>query len=291
MYQLIGTLCSKDVCEPKKTNILLSQMHTVNSDLKQHFKDFRLLLQQELIERCRRNPKYSLRAFARALGIGPSALSDMLNGKRAITKASIERLGLALGLNLSELSQYTNNINKNQLSSLAFEQITLDTFAIISDWYHYAILELMKVKNFKNDLAWLTKSLGITKSEANAAVERLLRVGLIKVDKKGKWIDSSSGFSTNIAGSSITSAANKKLQKQVLEKSLWALETLPPSVRNHTSMTMPINPNKLPEAIERIKEFRREMCQFLENDSNLLEVYNLAISLYPISNCNSGEKL
>src|SRR5262249_20161371 len=151
------------------------------------------------------NPRYSLRAFAKALGIGPSALSDMLNGKRTITRTMKERLGLAMGLPLDEIRKYQNAHeahSKTQLQNerkniLDFQQLTLDTFAIISDWYHYAILELMKVHSFKGDTTWISKSLGITKSEANAAVERLMRVGLIKVSDQGRWVDTSNGFSTN----------------------------------------------------------------------------------------------
>ncbi len=251
-------------------------------------KDFRLFLQRELVERCRRNPKYSLRAFAKSLGIVPSALSDMLNGKRTITPASIQRLGLALGLNLSEVRSFTEG--RKAKPSQDFQQLTLDTFAIISDWYHYAILELMKVKGFKSDLNWIARALGISKSEVNAAFERLCRVGLIAVDKRGRWRDTSGGFSTNIIDSNITSAGNKKLQRQFLEMSIKALEHLPPQVRNHTSMTMPINPKKLPEAIARIKDFRRELCEFLENEKDLKEVYNLSISLYPLSN-TTGENI
>lgn len=264
-------------------------METQSLYIKFNANDFRLLLQQELIERCRKNPKYSLRAFAQALGIVPSALSDMMNGKRTITKASIEKLGLALGMNLSEVQKYTQGVI--QKSTQDYQQLTMDTYAIIADWYHYAILELMKLKGFKKDLVWIARALNISKGEANAAFERLCRVGLIKVDKKGRWIDTSSGFSTNIEDSNLTSAANRKLQKQILEMSTKALETLSPKVRNHTSMTMAINPKKLPIAIEKIKEFRRELAEFLENDKDITEVYHLAISLFPASNTNFGENL
>ncbi|OQW48824.1 MAG: hypothetical protein A4S09_13580 [Proteobacteria bacterium SG_bin7] len=264
-------------------------METQSSNFKTTSNDFRLLLQRELIERCRKNPKYSLRAFAKALGIVPSALSDMLNGKRTITPASIERLGLALGLELSEVKKYVKG--QTPTADQNYQQLTMDTYAIISDWYHYAILELMKIKTFKSDRAWIARCLGITKSEVNAAFERLCRVDLIRVDKKGNWIDTSNGFSTNIENSNLTSAANKRLQKQILEMSIQALETLSPKVRNHTSMTMPVNPKKLPIAIEKIKKFRRDLCELLENDRDISEVYQLAISLFPITNTNIGEKI
>jgi len=257
--------------------------------------DFRLYLQDELLRRCQKNPKYSLRAFAKVLGIGPSALSDILNNKRSLTEPMKIRLGLAIGLKIEELAQYKSNSKKglkqlsNSVDRKEFQQITLDTYAIISDWYHYAILELIRVKTFKTDLSWIAKVLGITKSEANIAVERLQRVGLLDITEKGKWIDrSADGLATNINGN-LTSVASKKLQKQVLEKSIQALAEVPIEKRNHTSGTFAMNPDDLPMAIEQIKKFRRKIGRQLESNPNLKQIYQLGISLYPVTNIEENE--
>ena len=110
--------------------------------------DFRLYLQSVLVERCRKNSGYSLRAFARSLGIVSSALSDILNRRRPITEKMKVRLGLALGLNLEDLNNFKSDrsigARENSIDK-SYRQISHDTFAIISDWYHYAILELMLV--------------------------------------------------------------------------------------------------------------------------------------------------
>jgi uncharacterized protein (TIGR02147 family) len=246
--------------------------------------NFRIFLQQELVGRCQKNPKYSLRAFAKALSVGPSALSDMLNGKRTITKNMTERLGLALGLSPDHIEAFFRDEFPSDFDSdkAIYRQHTLDTFAIISDWYHYAILALMRVKDFKPTSAWVAKSLGISKPEANLAIERLVRVGLLRKEKDGKWLDTTGGFSTNINGN-LTSAANKKLQKQILELAIKALEEVPSELRDYTSMTMAIDPKYLPEAVEKIKKFRRGLAQFLEERSEPTAVYNLGISLYPLT--------
>lgn len=252
--------------------------------------NFRLLLQGELIERCQRNPKYSLRSFAKFLRVSPSALSDMLNGKRNVTLASIEKLGLALGLSLFEIAQF-QQVQRSDSSRkilpvkslISFQQISLDQFSLISDWYHYAILELMKVKGFKNDPRWIAKKLGVNLIEIKAAIDRLIRLELIQVTDENQWVDTSGGFSTSIVDSNFTDAASRKLQRQILEISLQALESLSPKVRNHTSMTMAINAKDMSKAIEKIKTFRREMSELLENTKNTNEVYQLAVSFFPLT--------
>ena len=45
-------------------------------------------------------------------------------------------------------------------------------------------------------------------------------------------------------------------------------------------MTMAIYPKKLPMAKTMIRDFREQLCQYLETD-NKTEVYELAIQLFP----------
>lgn len=51
---------------------------------------FRYWLQRQFAERCKKNPRYSLRAFARFLSMDPSSLSQILSGKRSVSKKKIQ---------------------------------------------------------------------------------------------------------------------------------------------------------------------------------------------------------
>ncbi len=242
--------------------------------------DFRLVLQQAFVERCRKNPSYSLRAFAKALGVDASPLSAILRGRRPLTPKMKKRLGLALGMKLDEIKSFANLEAPSQSD---FQQITLDTYAIVSDWYHYAILELIRVRDFKPDFQYISKTLGISKTEVQIAIERLQRLGLLDIKENGQWVDTTSkGLATNITDD-LTSLASRKLQRQILEMSIKALEELPTDIRSHTSMTMAVNPEDLIEAKKRIRKFRRELCLFFERNKNPSQVYHLGISLYPVT--------
>jgi uncharacterized protein (TIGR02147 family) len=245
---------------------------------------FRIFLQQELVRRCRSNSKYSLRSFARTLDVSPSALSAILSAKRALTTKMIKRLALKLDLNLEEINQF---VSAAKTEVVTFQQVTLDTFAIISDWYHYAILELIRVKSFKPDKTWIASALGITRNEVNMATDRLERVGLLKIQTDGRWVDTSFGGNATNIERNLTSSAQRKLQKQILEMSIKALEQVPIEHREHSSITMAINPLDLPLAKEKIKAFRRELMNSLEQTSEPTQVYNLGVSLYPVTKINT----
>lgn len=258
-------------------------------------RDFRHFLQDELSARCARNSNYSLRSFAKSLSISPSALSAMIKGKRPITNKMKEKLGLKLGLSLEKIQNllaqpHGNTKNGTEtVESDLFQQITIDTFSVISELHHYALLELMKTTDFKWDSKWIAHRLGKTVSEINIAVERLERIGLLDKDDAGNLIDSTTGFSTDIR-EGLSTQAQRRFQEKSLERSIEAIRMVSIEDRDNTSMTMAINTKDLPQAKKMIKEFRRRFCGRLEENSQLNEVYQLTISFVPLSNLSGDKK-
>jgi hypothetical protein len=59
---------------------------------------YRDLLKRELESRCGRNPRYSLRAFAKDLGLSAPRLSHVLNGRFGLSRAAAEAIADKLGL-------------------------------------------------------------------------------------------------------------------------------------------------------------------------------------------------
>ncbi|MGZ8556632.1 MAG: TIGR02147 family protein [Sulfuricurvum sp.] len=238
---------------------------------------FRLWLRKEFTNRCKRNPRYSLRAFATLLDIDPSSLSQILSGKRSFSKKVILHICEKLAVVPQDLKKFgLTGPSQGDENCL---QLHLDTFAIISDWYHYAILELTEVIGFKADPAWVSKKIGISLQEAKLAIDRLKRLGLLHI--VGDSLVRSSSQVTNQSTIS-TSAAHKLLQRQIINKALLAIEECSSEEKDITSMTMAIDESHLSGARELIKQFRRDLCAFLE-DGTKTRVYNLAIQLYPLS--------
>ncbi len=245
---------------------------------------FRVKLQQELIERVNKNSRFSIRAFATQLGIESSSLSQILSGKRRLTDKMCLRLSESLGLSEKERSSLMNTT----LSARSGDRALLadDAFQVIADWYHFAILELIRVKNFKGNLRWISRVLSISHSEALAAVERLQRLNYLTIEDDGTWRDNLGSASNE--GNEYTSLAFRRLQKQILKKAIEALEQVPYKERVQSSMTMAIDKKKLPQAKEKILGFIEQMNEFLSDSPQLDDVYNLSLSLYPIS--DSKEK-
>lgn len=256
----------------------IDRSHSLQNSIAEERTIFRLWLQRQFTERCKRNSRYSLRAFANTLELDASSLSQILSGKRNLSKKGIKKICEKLSVSPKELQMF-GLIEKPNIPHVDWFQVSMDTFSAISEWYHYAILELTYVSGFKAEPKWIARKLSITTDEAKAAVERLKRLGLL-LEENGSLIKSSKKL-TNQALID-TSSAHKELQKQIVSKALLAIDECPQEEKDITSMTMAIDPKNLGQAKLLIQKFRRDLCELLE-EGNQEQVYHLGIQLYPVS--------
>lgn len=252
-------------------------------------------LQTLFMERCRSNEQYSLRAFSRNLNVPASTLSEIMNGKRPLTKTLRNKIGQALNMSQEQIEAFDAKEHGNSLKSSQevlednFRQIALDSFYIISEWYHYAILQLIKTKGFKNDPRWIGKRLNVDTDLIKTALERLKRVGILE-EIDGRLKDVTNGNTSHIK-SDFTNQQLRDYQIKILEKSIHALKTVPITHRDNTSMTMAISKEAIPFAKEEIKKFRRKLTKKLEAFAQPDEVYQMAISLIPLTEISTNEEL
>lgn len=265
----------------------------------QAHRDYRAFLKQELEVRCKRNPRYSLRCFARDLGLSSSRLSEVMTGKSGISRERAKAIGILVGLENSRLdlfcdlveAQHARSTIKRELAKkrlLKYEaphhtELQIDTFRVISDWYHYAILELTYLPGFESTSSWISSSLGISPTEARLAVERLLRLNLL-IKENGK-LRAREDFTTSTDG--VPSDAIRKFHKQLLDKALAAIEGQPTHVRNFSSVILAFDSNKYDEAVDRLKKFRRQFNHEFSATKAADGVYCLGIQFFRLSESGS----
>lgn len=248
--------------------------------------EIRKLISAEMARVRAVNPSFSLRALAKKLNLQPSALSEILNGKRLMTKKMaakvLDRLCVDPSTSAKILGGLSNRTAEktDHTEYTEFIQLNMDHYHVISDWYYFAIISLVETKGFKDDPQWIAKRLNIKVTEASTALERLERLGLLAREKSGKLKTTGVQFATS------TDIANMSLRKshhQNLELAKRSLDQDAVEMRDFSSMTMAIDPDKLPEAKRMIKEFRRKFCAFMESGKKA-EVFRICIQLFPLSN-------
>lgn len=247
--------------------------------IESNLEQIRVAIQREFIDRARKNPAYSLRAFAKYLEIDQSFLSKLLKGQRPITRELAAAIAPKLGLKINQVADIFVNGTTSLTGFLALSE---DEFELLAEWHHFAIIELSKTDEFEADPHKIGKRLGIHVEEARDAIERLVRLGFIKVGEGTfKVLSPSTTWSNNQK----TSIARKKFQRTLLEKSLEAIDHVPFEFRENGSLTVAINKSRMPEFKEKLKEVRKELSNYFQADDerNLDEVYQLTISFFPVT--------
>ena len=257
--------------------------------------DYRQIIRNEYEHRRERNPLYSMRSFARDLNLSPSRLSEVLNNKGDLSSQSILEVGARLGIpreevlalkatldlkksTSPELRQAAQAYLDNYTYKNRFLQLTDDTFKILADWYHFAILSAMEMNFYDGSLAFLTRVMRLETDVVQAALDRMLEHGMVKLNE-GKYYPTGEIFSTT---NDIESRALKQSHKQTMDQVKACLDEVPVELRDITSATICIDIDKIPEAKKMIKEFRRNLSRFLESGKKSA-VYNINIQLHPVS--------
>lgn len=256
---------------------------------KKSVRDYRIWLMDEFSHRKEKNSSYSLRAFARDLGVSSTCLSEVLAKKRDLSKKNVLRISEQMSLSPIETNSLLAQAGlkaDRQAEKGELTQLSEDTFKVIADWYYFAIVDLCKTKTRMTDEHQIAKRLGISSIEAKNALARLKRLGLIE-EKNGALRATTATLSTT---RDIPSSAIRKYHKQNLRLAEKSIELDPVDLREVSSITIPADLNRLPEVKDMIMEFKRKVARFLETN-NSTEVYTLAIQLFPVSRSAKGENL
>lgn len=251
------------------------------------------VLRRALVDRVARNPAYSLRAFARDLGISHAYMSLVLSGKRPIPLKRAVGFSQAMGLSQQDSLAFLDSCRRAQFDRKVeaapakaprpadsdFFQVQLDQFRFLSEWYHVAILDLTVLDDFQPSERWVADRLGLTLEEVRSAVARLKRLGLLSV-ARGKWKKRHRHFRVTPAEST---DAIRRFHGQMIEKALAALAS--PELfesRDITGITMAVNPSRLPEAKKRIQKFRRSLMRYLTR-GECTELYQMNVQVFPLT--------
>jgi uncharacterized protein (TIGR02147 family) len=267
-------------------------------------KEAKNILSEILSQRTATNASYSLRAFARDLGVSPQQLSNVINGRRGLGPSTAEKVVKRLGLDQTQKDFFLESlkakfskskvqrvVSKSKLKSMMVDASTknleIEMFATISNWYHFTLLELIKIsKNKKLTKSWFAKKLGIPESEVKLALGRLQRLELISKTESGWEVNQD----VIIADRGISTEAIRNFHRQILEKAIGALAFQTHEERYGSSSTIPIKVKDLALAKEMIQKFRIDFDKAVTDSENGEEVYGLSLQFFRLTNQHTGDR-
>ncbi len=155
----------------------------------------------EFRHRQRKNPRFSLRAWARQLGYeNPSFLSHILKKNRRLKIDLANRLAENLQLagkerkyfelivlkqssgSDTEKKMFQRLIVKARPNTVQVEELTREKFELASEWYHWVIIELFYLKDFRASEDFIASRLGakVSRKTIRDSLKTLTDLGFIE---------------------------------------------------------------------------------------------------------------
>lgn len=243
---------------------------------------FAKLLNANYLQRKNRNPRYSIRAFSRDLGISSGRINNYLNGSEIPAEKNLERMISALKLTskkataLKKAAQTSRYLNRGLGFSKALNE---QEFSQISSWQTWSILTLFQSSDFQPTTEWISKKMDFSISQVEKSLQQLEHAGLICKKSPFYELTCKNVTTTN----DIPSQSIRQFHKQFIKLAENSLDQIPVEQRDISSITMCVNPEKVAQVKELIWEFRSRVNSLMEDSTNNNQIYQLNIQLFPIS--------
>lgn len=261
--------------------------------------DFKKILSRIYAHRKVRNPRYSLRALSRDLGISAQRLSEVLNGEHGMSVSTARKMAEKLGFNEAESDYFcdlltsihgrseveraaaTERVHKVRSHS-RYRKITADAFDILSEWYYLALLELVDIHGGQSTVDVLSEELDLNVTTVEQAIAKLESFGFLSLqDGAVKRIETPLLFSSETPSTKI-----REFHVQILQRAILAIGGFGSDQRASRSAVISFSPGDFAAAKADINRFDEAFTGRFESRSPDAEVYCLSVQLFPMTQRN-----
>jgi uncharacterized protein (TIGR02147 family) len=243
---------------------------------------------------------FSYRYFSAKAGFAsPVFLKLVIEGKRNLSRASIDKFCGALQLTKKESSYFKSLVLFDQAkfadekqehymalrsieSSVSEKILEADQYDYFGNWYNVVIRELITLYDFKDDYLLLSTCVTppITAHEAEKSVELLKRLNLIKKRGDGRYEQTASAITTK---GDIGIMAIRRFNKEMVLLAAKAIDALSREKRNISGVTIGISPSMYSLLCTEIDAFKDRIVTLVNRDEASSNVYQLNVQLFPVS--------
>jgi len=240
-------------------------------------------LREELKRRCERNPRYSIRAFARSLDIHPSTLAAILSQKRPLTPKTAERLLSSLGMDPTERQKLISSLLADGANEKPFGPAEDEAAFAASSWQHSAVLALLRTDKPPATIAAISRRLELAPVQVNEILNRLIYLGLVQPAAVG-WALTESTLSAETVNEQALLAS----RLQLLDRAKNSLREDYPDAREFTGVTLTGSAAQVRHARELIRRFCVDLSRLMESGPSD-EVYQAVVNLFPLSHAEANQ--
>jgi len=134
----------------------------------------------------------------------------------------------------------------------------------------------------------------ITPNQACEAVQLLERLELVKKQKDGTYVQSTTALTSGHDCNSMILHARRAFNRTMIEHALASIETLPVSKRNISGITMALSQSGYDLILAELTAFKERIITIANQDKEFCGVYQFNFQFFPLSDdircCNENKK-
>jgi uncharacterized protein (TIGR02147 family) len=230
-----------------------------------------------------------------------SLLQMVLNHQRTLTRTAARALAKSLGLDASQTRYFIHLVDWNQsetpedrdlhwdqlVKSAPLEDLYLlrnDEVVILHKWYMLALLDMVRLKNFRNDPKWIANKFGkrITPKEAADCMALLQKLGLIRIEN-GKCIPTDKIIFGGL-GTEVSQEVIVNYHVQAIPVGMNVLCRTDFSEREFAAASIAIRKEALSLFKDEIRAFHRRIMELSSKTAEPDAVFQLNIQFFPLTN-------
>ncbi len=230
--------------------------------------DFIEFLKEELGERMRNNPSYSIRKFAKDLGDYPhSSLAAYMGRRRKLTMKTYERLAPYFGLPTRQDRLFRETIEGASQGKAALNEFNLESPLLL------AVAYSLKIKDFRENITLLAKKFKMSQKNLVSLLDRLVKEGIVDIRDSEYHLVQSNVYNPRFS------------PEEVQEVFAFTATSITESAfedRRNALGYIPLPKDRLPEFREKIIDLYKEFMHWSgEHNDDPTDLYQFTIGLNP----------
>lgn len=252
------------------------------------------ILQREFDKKKEKNPRYSLRVFAKHLDIDHSTLSQIFSRKRGLSEKLAVKIASNMTLTHHEKQKFLTSVDTcfaraKKKKAAAAEKMTQiskynntvvvhhDPLNTINHWRYIAVYELVSTKRAIN-VSQLVNVLKLTTEQTETIVSHLCNLNILNREEDQLVATASSVQTLN----DIPAEAIVKYHASIAEKAAQSVATHHILEREFQNLVISFSKDQMTGAKQMIRDFMSEFSTKYYNEHPTTEVYSLAVNFFSL---------
>lgn len=241
-------------------------------------------LKNDLEQKKAKNPRYSIRAYSKQLGVSPATLSLILRGAQTWNLSTERAAGVVMRMNLSRPSTNRLLALMGKTPKVSRQAASLENQSILTNWLYFAVLFSHDLPLSMRSAQAIANKLGVDEETIHQVIDDLVKKNLLRPTADETHLETTKIDWTTSETTSVESI--REHHKVNLQLAIKSIDCVPPDQRDVSTLTFAGTTKNMNAIRTEIRNFQERIRLLMDQEQDNEDVMKLSISLFPLNFMN-----